>query len=328
MRATGAGTSAIHPSGNTGGKLNNQTYRYTDLETGEIHLVCPTGLPHGVCNLVAISADGLHPYAAITDYLNCTFKFDPAEESFFELFQELFNLLGTKFSPAIDRLRGLHGYTRSFQLGDSSAQLAIGGQGGTVLLTMPGEACSLLHSIWPQIVECLSLSSKRKAGSVLAVQAYIRLKLLTGMRRGDLLRLTLFDLKDDGIHVTPHKTLNSTGKRLIIGWSEEVREAIAIAKAARPMKLSPYIFCNRLGNCYFDEITGRAGGWDSMWRGFPARLLEETKVEEKFTEHDLRAKCASDASSLEHARSLLAHADSRLTDRVYRRKPELVTPLR
>src|SRR5690606_4508286 len=100
-----------------------------------------------------------------------------------------------------------------------------------------------------EIVECLALTSKRKAGSVLAVQAYIRLKLLTGMRRGDLLRLTLSDLKDDGIHVTPHKTLNSTGKRLIIGWSEEVREAIAMAKAARPVKLSPYIFCNRLGKC-------------------------------------------------------------------------------
>lgn len=179
-----------------------------------------------------------------------------------------------------------------------------------------------------EIVECLALTSKRKAGSVLAVQAYIRLKLLTGMRRGDLLRLTLSDLKEDGIHITPHKTLNTTGKRLIIGWSEEVRAAVAMAKTARPVKLSPFIFCNRLGKCYFDEVTGRAGGWDSMWRGFSTRVLQETKVEQKFTEHDLRAKCASDASSLEHARSLLAHADSRLTDRVYRRKPEFVAPLR
>lgn len=94
------------------------------------------------------------------------------------------------------------------------------------------------------------------------------------------------------------------------------------------MKLSPYIFCNRLGKCYFDEITGRAGGCDSMWRGFATHLLEETKVEEKSTEHDLREKCASDASSLEHARSLLAHADSRLNNHVYRRKPKFVNPLR
>ena len=65
-----------------------------------------------------------------------------------------------------------------------------------------------------------------------------------------------------------------------------------------------------------------------MWRGFITRVLAETKVETKFTEHDLRAKCASDVSTLEHARALLAHVDSRLTDRVYRRRPEFVAPLR
>lgn len=179
-----------------------------------------------------------------------------------------------------------------------------------------------------EIVECLSLDSKRKAGSVLAVQAYIRIALLTGMRRGDLLRLTMSDLKDDGIHVTPRKTASTTGKSLIISWSDELRSAIGSAKAARPVKLSPYLFCNRDGECYFDEATGRAGGWESMWRGFIGRVMAETEVTDRFTEHDLRAKCASDAQSLEHARALLSHADSRLTDRVYRRKPELVKPLR
>ncbi len=105
-------------------------------------------------------------------------------------------------------------------------------------------------------------------------------------------------------------------------------EAITEAKAVRPVKLSPYLFCNRKGECYFNEASGRAGGWDSMWRGFIARVLTETKVEARFTEHDLRAKCASDATTLEHARALLAHVDSRLTDRVYRRKPEIIKPLR
>jgi len=49
---------------------------------------------------------------------------------------------------------------------------------------------------------------------------------------------------------------------------------------------------------------------------------------EHFTEHDLRAKVASDAKSLEHARALLSHADSRTTDRIYRRKAEKVQPLK
>jgi hypothetical protein len=45
------------------------------------------------------------------------------------------------------------------------------------------------------------------------------------------------------------------------------------------------------------------------------------------TEHDLRSKCASDATSLEHARALLSHADSRAADEFCRRKPEVVKPL-
>lgn len=64
--------------------------------------------------------------------------------------------------------------------------------------------------------------------------------------------------------------------------------------------------------------------WDSMWQRFMDRVIEETKVENRFTEHDLRARCASDATSLDHARALLSHADARTTDAIYRRKPEVV----
>jgi len=64
-----------------------------------------------------------------------------------------------------------------------------------------------------------------------------------------------------------------------------------------------------------------------MWQRFMDRVIAETKVEKRFTEHDLGAKCASDATSREHARALLSHADSRTTDAIYRRKPEVVKPL-
>jgi integrase len=136
------------------------------------------------------------------------------------------------------------------------------------------------------------------------------------------------DLKEDGIHVTPRKTANTTGKSIIITWTDELRAAVASAKAARPVKLTAHLFCNRDGRCYFDEETGRAGGWESMWRGFTERVLAETEVKERFTEHDIRAKCGSDAASLEHAQQLLSHANSAITNRVYRRKPERVSPLR
>jgi integrase len=165
----------------------------------------------------------------------------------------------------------------------------------------------------------LSMPPVRKLGSVGAIQSYIRLKLTTGLRRGDLLRLRMEHLRGDGIHVVAHKT----GKRTVFEWTPERRAAVDAAIAARPC-LSPFLFCNRRGEGYVNEETGLANGWDSMWQRFMDRVLKETKVTERFTEHDLRAKVGSDAESLERARALLQHADARTTLRVYRRKPERV----
>lgn len=178
-----------------------------------------------------------------------------------------------------------------------------------------------------ELVEALAMKTEHKAASVVVIQAYLRIKLLTGLRRGDMLRLTMANLLEDGIHVTPGKTEHSSGKRIIIGWSDELRAAVEEAKAVRPV-LSPFLFCNRKGRGYMKEEDGTANGWDSNWQRFQKRVLLETKVTEPFTEHDIRAKCGSDAETLAHARTLLAHADSRTTERIYRRKPERVKPLR
>jgi len=173
-----------------------------------------------------------------------------------------------------------------------------------------------------EVVECLALPAMRKAGSVRAIQAYIRIKLLTGLRRGDLLRLRTADITDDGLKVCTHKT----GKSITYSWSKDLRDACNLALGARPVDISPFLFCNKLGKGYLDETTGTASGWDSMWQRFFDRIITETKVTERFTEHDLRAKCASDADTLEHARQLLTHTDSKITQRVYRRKAEVVKP--
>jgi len=160
-----------------------------------------------------------------------------------------------------------------------------------------------------EVVECLALASKRKKGSVLAIQAYMRLKLMTGMARGDLLRLQAENLKDDGVHIQRHKTAGTTGKRTIYEWTPELCAAVELAKAVRPA-LSPFLFCNRDGKSYIDESTGEAHGWDSMWQRFMDRVLAETKVTARFTEHDLRAKCASDAESLEQSVNSLGSTPS------------------
>jgi integrase len=177
-----------------------------------------------------------------------------------------------------------------------------------------------------EIVEALSIETRRKKGSVLMCQAYMRLKLVTGLAKSDMLRLRLDQhLKDDGIHVTRHKTAETTGKSTIYEYSTvpERKRYVDEAIAARPV-LSPFLFCNKFGEGYIDEETGECDGFDSVWQRFMDRVLAETKVTKRFTEHDLRRKVGSDAESLEKARALLQHADLTTTRRFYRFKPERV----
>ena len=175
-----------------------------------------------------------------------------------------------------------------------------------------------------ELAEVMALQPRRRKGSIGMIQAYLRLKLLTGLRQRDLLLLTMSDLADDGIHVTPSKTKRSTGKRMIYEWTPELRAAIDACVDVRPA-LSPFLFCNRFG-AGFVEADGTAGDWNNMWQKFMARVLRETNIKERFTEHDLRAKVGSDAPDLERARELMGHADAKITERVYRRKAIIIRP--
>lgn len=91
--------------------------------------------------------------AALVDYLNCTFPFG-GESSLAELFGGLFQVLGRSFAPATNRNRGLHGYQHSFSLGQTSAQFAYGGNGGTGFLSLPGATCHQIPD-WPRLVSYL-----------------------------------------------------------------------------------------------------------------------------------------------------------------------------
>lgn len=173
-----------------------------------------------------------------------------------------------------------------------------------------------------EVTEALSLDSKRDKGSVSMIQAYIGLKLQTGLRKSDMLRLTMSVLREDGIHVTPSKTESSTAKKLIFAWTPELRAAVDAVIAVRPV-LSPFVFCNRDGESYCDE-NDNTHGFNSIWQRFMKRVLAETKVTEKFNEHDLRAKVGSDEPKTIDAKELLGHDDIRTTERTYRRKPTLV----
>lgn len=69
-------------------------------------------------------------------------------------------------------------------------------------------------------VEDWELAEALKVASPM-LRAYVTLKLITRLRRGDLLRLRPTDLRDDGLHVVTSKTR----ARLIIEWNPALREA-------------------------------------------------------------------------------------------------------
>ena len=152
------------------------------------------------------------------------------------------------------------------------------------------------------------------------------MKILTGLRRADILSLRIADLREDGLHVKPRKTAKTTGKKLIIEWSDELHRAIDEAKAVRPRDIAPWLFCTRRGEAYF-KPDGSANAFDSLWQRFMGKALGETELKERFQERDLRAKTASDMP-LELATALLGHADAGITKRVYRRRPDVVKPLK
>jgi phage replication initiation protein len=90
--------------------------------------------------------DGI-AYAAITDYLNCTFPFNSSDLTKF--FIQIFTYLGERFTPEADRRRPLHFYSNSYSLGNSSALFGYGPQGG--ILSFSGEACHIVRD-WKELI--------------------------------------------------------------------------------------------------------------------------------------------------------------------------------
>jgi len=152
------------------------------------------------------------------------------------------------------------------------------------------------------------------------IRAYVALKLLTGLRMSDMLRLRVRDWQDDGLHVTPGKTLKSSGKSLVFERTPALEAAIKAVQAleGRP-HITEYLFCTRDGKPYL-KPDGSMNGFQSIWQRWQA------KIPDRFKERDIRVKVGSDAESAELAAKLLGHTNTGTTTKFYRAKPEKVKP--
>ncbi len=176
-----------------------------------------------------------------------------------------------------------------------------------------------------EILEMLALPPAARRCSTRMLQAYVRIKLLTGIRQTDMLMMGVDWLKDEGIRFRPHKTINSTEQEMIFEWTPLLREAVDAAIAARPA-LSPYLFCDDRGAPLIDIETTKAKKFQERWQRFVKRLVAETKIEKPMTERSLRCKAGSDEASIARAQELLGHADARTTRTFYRLAPNRVKP--
>ena len=154
------------------------------------------------------------------------------------------------------------------------------------------------------------------------LKLYVRLKLLTGLRMSDMLSIKLQQIKGDGLHVRPRKTLRSSGKYLIFEWDEDgVLRGIIDDILALPRPVgSIWLFCTRRGQPYIKE-DGSMRAFQSMWQ----RWMR--KFERPFTERSLRTKVGSESRTVQEAADRLGHTTTTMTQRAYRERPTRVTPL-
>jgi integrase len=145
------------------------------------------------------------------------------------------------------------------------------------------------------------------------------LALLTGQRQGDLLTLPWKSVTDDGVLFHQGKT----GKRLLVGLSPSLSAALAKARNMVPVvEVGGYVIRTRRGMPYSSD------GFRACWQRTMRKALKRGLLKERFTFHDIRAKCVSDSVTLDAAFERAGHTSMAMTRGTYDRGVRKVTPLK
>lgn len=149
------------------------------------------------------------------------------------------------------------------------------------------------------------------------IKAWVNVKLMTGLRQGDILALKVDVLRADGIHGRASKT----GKRYFVPMDEELKEALRQLMACNRIQ-GLTVVCNARGEP-MSEDTFR-----NRWKDVMTKALENTKLKERFTEHDLRARYATDLNERGgDVQQALQHTSRNTTDGYIRSKRPSTIPV-
>ncbi|ACR29189.1 tyrosine-type recombinase/integrase [Burkholderia glumae] len=177
----------------------------------------------------------------------------------------------------------------------------------------------------------------RPTASGTTIVCLIDLAYQTAQRIGDLLALNWQDVSNDGLFFHPSKTVNSSGVRLLIQLTPDLRATLDAAKAGKVKAIGP-IICTQDGARY--TYSGAQTAWKRAIKR--ARKSYEGECAAKGTEpdprflvgmhfHDLRAKALTDKQRLEGARAaqaLAGHTTAEMTAHYTKaREVERVTPV-
>lgn len=135
----------------------------------------------------------------------------------------------------------------------------------------------------------------------------------TGMRKTDILQITLADIDERGLY----NRQNKTAKRQLFIYTDRLRRAVDTARDIKKTRrkkdkthlLTPYLFVNSKGGVISTT------GFNSAWR----RLKEKTGFTgtNNLTFHDIRAKALTDARNkhgIEYAQELGGHENASQTE--------------
>lgn len=140
------------------------------------------------------------------------------------------------------------------------------------------------------------------------IRIFLAFAILTGLRLGDLLNLKFTDCKEEGLTLT----ISKTSMPIVFEWTDNLKQAVEVAKKIREPIRGMYLISNQKGQKY----TTR--GFQRLWEESMKKYTKEKEGKSTFRIHDIRRKVATDANKAkgrEYARQLLGHHSQNMTAR-------------